>query len=279
MASFIRAYELILQPDNGLATILFQDRSNRGLGIDFEIEKTSDSASNTATIKIYNPNEETIASIGRGDSIQLSAGYHDDISVIAVGTVTETFASVDGTDTLIEINMLEHLTDTSMNETVYGFPTNIQLIDKIVSFIKANVKTASSANVYFIDQIKNYNWSVILYGNPFVLLTEYLSIIDYGYYVSNGVLTIYKIGFALKDSSILINSTNGMIGSPKKITKKDGKTSSQGIEVRSLLNFNLVPGRMVTIESREVSGTHTIDSVNFKGNSVQGDWFCDVRIF
>jgi hypothetical protein len=282
MVSYFRSYELTIEPKAGEPVQFVQDRSQQGLAIEFNIQKSDTEQSNPATVKIFNPSNDTISKIQSGEILRLKAGYHNDISTILIGRITSFFVSVNGMDVVVEIEVeTRPPVKLSINEKMSKGSTNIQIIDKLVTYIIDNVAEVEGKNPYVIPTVQSYKSSVVLAGDPYELLLKYLVPIGYLYVVDNGIISILQTDGFLLESAVNLSPSSGLIGSPKKIQESIKGTDKKrnGIEVKSILNYNFAPRKILVLQSREVTGRYTISTVTFQGNSFSGEWTATVRCF
>lgn len=288
MTSYKREYELTFSPaDGGLADSrqLTQTADKVGLMIDFDIMKSRTEKPNMATITITNPGIDTISSFQKQGIVRLKAGYKGDIATILLGDkVSVSYDESGGTKTL-KVSVMEGVTsyaNLQINKSYALGSTSIDIVNDLVTFIVQNVPSVQSADPYVILAPRVYIEPQVVFGPALDKLTEFLQPLRYEYFINNGVLTILPINGYTKTQQVIVNPKTGMIGSPKPIMTNDRSAKQEakdGIEVSSILNYNFDVGRTMLVSSNETNGVYVIDSVNFVGNSYEGDWLANMKAY
>lgn len=95
--------------------------------------------------------------------------------------------------------------------------------------------------------------------------------------VNDEIYFVDKATGELRDYSMNLSSTTGLIGSVKNSTRKekDNKTT-EGVTFQCLILPDIFPGRRVNIESRLVTGSFVVREVSARGNNRSGDWTMEV---
>lgn len=283
MSSYKREYELTFTGTDGTFKQLTQTADKVGLMIDFNIMKSRTAKPNLATVVITNPGKDTIASFQKQGTVRLKAGYKGDIATILLGDKTSVTYMDDGGTKALSIRVLEGATsyaNLQINKSYSFGSTSLDIISDLVSHIVANVPSVQSADPYVVLTPKVYIEPQVVFGPALDKLTEILSPLGYEYFINNGVLTILAVNGFLRTQQVVINSKTGMIGSPKPIMSTNNAASPgarAGVEVSSILNYNFDVGRTMLVSSNETNGIYMIDSVNFIGNSYEGDWVSNMK--
>jgi hypothetical protein len=282
MTSFSREYQLDFQPTEGKALQFTQSFDKQGLMVDFNITKSITKAANIATISITNPSKDTIATLQKEGIVRFKAGYKGDIATILVGNKqTTTFIDEGGTKR-VELTILEGITKyTSLQfSKQYGKgTTNIQIIKDLVAHIVESNPAVESSNFFFITDFIVYSSEQVVFGNALELLDKFLLAIQYQYFINKGILTIIERNGFIKDLEVILNPDNGLIGYPRPISENNTeKVAKPGVQCRSILNYNFDVGRRLRLFSKDYQGqVFIIDTVNFVGNSFEGEWVCDIK--
>jgi hypothetical protein len=100
-------------------------------------------------------------------------------------------------------------------------------------------------------------------------LDRLMSSADLEWSVQEGALQVLQRGRALQRTAIRLATETGMLESPSR--EKDGK-----IKVRTLLIPDLVPGRLVQIESADIVGTYRVEQAAYRGEFDGGDWGIEI---
>ena len=282
--SYQRAYELIFTDKFGLTTIFDQDADKPGLAIEFNIQKNITRQPNQSTIRIYNPARDTIASLQKEGVVTLRAGYDGDIATIFVGSKEQMNYIDDGATKSIELVCLEGTAshkDLTFAKNYFPGVTNAFIVQDLLIHLIASVPSINQQNLFSILSFTTYTQKQVVYGNAFDLLEQFLAKDEYQYFVNNGVITIIPTSGFIKDQAADIHVGSGMIGSPKPISETNAdKTVRSGVEIETILNYNLDIGRLVRVNSDDFFNSFfRIESVNIRGNSFDGEWISNIKAF
>ena len=253
-----------------------------GLRINFDIIKSTLRTPNLATITITNPNDDTLSFLSEeGTKVALNVGYGSNLGLIFKGTVTNVLQPVDRNNRYAVIYSRDGIKDWETATITRTFKETVSP-DEILSEI---IKEFSDLNVVekddlpkTLENLRGFSAS----GMAKDAIDKVLKKFDYRWHIQDE-------GLYIKDNTILpstgdavlINSTTGMINSPI--------VTEIGADVTTLLNPQLLPERIIKIESQgsevalkslnfrnvkrtKAEGFYRIKEVNFKGDSRQGEW-------
>lgn len=288
MKLFGRKVKLVVYADNTARTI-------EDLWIDFEIKVSRARQPNTAKITVWNLSDKTrgiMASSHQG--LEFYAGYGDTTVLIFAGETTNVVNVEQGID---------RRTVLYAGEGIKNFETK---------FFKKTYEAGTFIKTIFEDMAKAYGLPYTiddpLFEDKLVKGASYTgrvkdvlqkAVKDYGYEwsVQRGVLEIMVEGNALTfgPSAVLLRTDTGLVGSPAIFTKatKGGKTK-QGVRIVSLLNPDIVPGRLIKLEAVQAiqdetelfkkkannldpSGVYIADRLLYHGNNHGGDFFVEIE--
>lgn len=125
-----------------------------------------------------------------------------------------------------------------------------------------------------LDRVGNtFPEGVVLHGYVYRRLTEALRSAGLSWSIQDGVLQVLQRGQALQRSAVLLSADHGMLDSPE--VGKNGI-----VTVRALLQPDLVPGQLVHIDSRVVTGDFRIERGEYTGDTRGDEWTAslDVRM-
>lgn len=91
--------------------------------------------------------------------------------------------------------------------------------------------------------------------------------------IQNGELQVLPKGAALNKSAVTLKESTGLVGSPE-LGTDDGKPQ---LKCRSLLNGEIVPGRMIHVISENLDGFFRAERVVYSGQTQGNDWYCDIE--
>lgn len=233
------------------------------LKVVFEIEKTSESTPNKAKISIYNLSSTSRKEYQKkGLTIRVDAGYQGLVEVLFLGDVHKPKFDRKGPDiiTTFEAGDGERaLVNTHFSKS-YGAGTKVvQIIQDIADALGVAVGT--------VIGIKRdvYN-SGVTFSKSAKYAMDYLTKKqDLEWSIQNNTLQVIPKTAHLGEEAILITKDTGLIGVPS-VENQDG------VKFYSLLNPKLQPGRLVRIESDQVTGHFKLRKVKFEGDSHGDKW-------
>lgn len=103
------------------------------------------------------------------------------------------------------------------------------------------------------------------------------------YNVTSGVLNVSEEnGLLSKDRTLapVINPATGLIDLPFHTTdtgrkpKKD-KRRRRGVQFKALLNTDIVPGKIVKLESKWITGFYRVNTARFSGETRGNEWYVE----
>lgn len=258
-----------------------------GLQITFDISKTADikrTNGNSATIEIYNLSRDNIALL-QGDFLKcsFSVGYADEgTRVVAEGNVVEVKTIKRGTDFITQVRMGEGYTDLN-HERLSGVVSPGSKVSDVVEQIRQqmpNVARGAYTGTNLNSPIV-FGWS--LNGTPAEMLRKVAEANNIEFSVTGGVLNISDVNGLYTKNTVLapvISEATGMIDSPFRTTAQGrmmpkDKKRKPGVQFKSLLNTECVPGRIVKIDSDFIKGFYRINSTRFSGDFRGGDWYVE----
>jgi hypothetical protein len=263
------------------AAVIFGIKGQQGtrvedLKISFEIEKTSESNTNSATILIYNlnPNHRGILQKEENLFIILEVGYGGEFNQLFIGDISKVIITKQGNDWVTNIEAgdgNQSLKDATLDKSYKnGTPIKTIINDAIDSMkVTGNVVAGVISDVG--DEV--FQQGVSISDTAKNVIDKLTSKLGLEFSIQDNEIQILGPDSDIGDSAILINPDLGLIGSPIKRDK--------GIEFTALIFTTKVrPGILVKLESREIEGTFKVRKINFVGDTRGNDWvmkgICDV---
>jgi hypothetical protein len=241
------------------------------LRIQFVIEKTSETTPNQGMVKIFNlksDNREKFQEEGSEFGVILQTGYGEQLEVVLKGDVTNNGIKSEkqGPDIVTTINVgdgQKQITEKVTN-TSFGAGTNIfTILNTLTSDLGFPLKKPL-ATTGLTPQISNTG--EVLSGNTSDLLTQYLNLQGFEWNVQNEELVIKKPNEPSNFVEfVLITSESGLVGSP-------AKKSEELVEFTALHNPQIEPGRLIDLQSRDISGNFLCRKVTHRGDTDDGDF-------
>ena len=248
VGSYIRKVSLVITTKNN-GTVEIYDLSE--LHIVFKVTANVQQTPNSANIKVYNLNNNTYKSIidnSAGAEVVLSAGYDDNFGIIFKGQITQIFrnkeSNIDTNLNIIAIDgdnifsdgfvSLSEERGTSPNSRLYTIvnnstePTSIDKIEET----KTNEEKSVRGKVYFGLVKEELRKSTSANGQL--------------WYIKNNKVVVYSTSIYTEEAkkTTILNHKTGMIGFPTQ--------TQEGINVKTLLNPNIVEGDAIEVNSNSI---------------------------
>lgn len=270
-----RSYFLKLQTLEGTVHTINE------LRITFEITMSNISFPNLAKIEIYNPSLNTIANITQ---ITLSGGYKDNVCLLFNGEIRNIFIVKLGVDRIVTIYAGdgERAWKTStFNKTFSSSVPAFYVINEVAKSFGLGVKIQGISNIANRELGQTFSGSSKDVMNALAL--EY----DFDWFIQEGNIIVIPKNAALISNDIAVLAANtGMIGS--------ATLTEIGVDVKSLLNPELHPGKMFKVQSttsliaignlffrnvkRSVGeGVYKIIETLHIGDTHDGEWVTEVK--
>lgn len=232
---FPRKLRLVIADDDGAGVDLGK------LSCIFQVERIAQGGVAFARVGVFNLSEDTIGKIGKVyTQIRLEGGYPGRIGTIFNGQVRNSYPIKDGADKRLDIFAQEAAADLDNVSVNLDFSNGTTLHDILRTIIDAfsNI-TVSATSLDFLTNVTIAK--EIVSGSAIHQLERLRLAYRFNYQVIGGVFHAIDFGRAPGDAAIKISRETGMIGSPL--------ISTAGIEVRTLLDPRIFPGRRIDVET------------------------------
>jgi hypothetical protein len=274
-----------------------------GLRTTFKIEKTLTSEPNTLELELYNLSPATIALIEMQEAVvTLEVGYEKLSEVLYIGGIhhredtksvtphkhrnrprpngntadsTTSAQPLSGTTTRdagdiitrIECSSgLQEMQTATLEETFREGTPILQVLEKAAG--KLGVTLGQIDATKFTGALEN---GLTVSGFVSDIMDELVGDAEADWSIQDDALQVLGKDLTLLDGMVILASEpfggTGLIGSPSRTDK--------GCIGRSLLNPKIVPGRLLTIKSRNVNGTFKCVKVTYQGDTHGEDWYAD----
>ena len=269
---FNRNYRLEIEGNGVLTTIT-------GLRIEFLCKKNRSSTANEMTVKVYNPNRDTInQSLSSGAIARLYAGYGDDIKLIAQSQITTAYPTKQGVDTILTLECLdgiENIRKTKVSISFQRGSTVKQVLNALVAYLQIPLKVAPD-----VDLSKQFNNGYSYAGGVGVALDEVTSRAFAKWTIQDGTLMVLGQLGTTNTTAVYLTPETGLIGIPTPV--EDTVNSLEVGEIRrgykftSLLQGDILPSDKISIKSKYVDSEYIVESVEHKGDTHAKDWVSEV---
>lgn len=243
-------------------------KSYNGFRIKFKIIKTSDSKPNKSNVQIYNLSKEsrTLAE-KKGLVFLLSAGYETTQETLFSGDVARIITELDGPDyvTTFEAGDGEKAFQTARLEKSFQEGADVKdVFSEIISSLGKTIKDITSI------KSQKLNNGIALTGLSRTHMDELTKRYGLEWSIQDGGIQVLEKNKSTKEVAIVLNSNSGLVGVPKK--KEDGS-----IDLVSLLQPQIKPGRTIRVESRFVNGDFVCRKVTHTGDTHGQDWYSQIE--
>jgi hypothetical protein len=244
-----------------------EGRDFTGLRVSFQIEKTSESNSNTSRISVYNLNKENRSFVEQeGLNAILKVGYTPPGSetlseIIFQGDTKKVENKLQGADwlTTFEVGDGEAaLVNSKFNKS---FSKGLSLSSAIDEVAKTLGKPISVIQGIKDKVFKN---GLTLSGSTKEILDSLTLEGGVEWSIQDDEIIILPPTGTDGETAFLISRDTGLIGSPIKREK--------GIELITALNPKIRPGRQIQVESKFLKGLFRVRKVIHDGDSLEGNW-------
>jgi hypothetical protein len=248
------------------------EKSDKILEVEFDIEKSLTSEPNTASIGVYmlqKANRDRIVSSSDVDVVFKIGHKGQDLAQIFGGTLRHAYNEWSNRTVITKIEGDDG--GASYRNTVisasFGVGTSVlDVLKKAVDGLdigRGNLSSISSVTLR--NGESTYPNGTAIHGRARDVVTRLVSSCGLSWSVQDGSFQLRENGKPVVGTAIVLKSDTGLIGSPKRTENHDGKPPV--VEVESLVIPGLYPGRIVVLESLDISGNFMVSKVKFSGRS------------
>lgn len=259
------------------------------LNIRFDVTKTTNNKDkqNQATIEIYNLSRDKQKWLEQPYiGVVLSAGFLDTTSKrLFAGQATYVTTRKSGTDTITQIQLGDsyvELNQKTVSKLVAPGKTIKDVIDEIAKEIPGVSRTVFNGLNIKSQVIDGYPLS----GTVRQQLDEIARAHQIDYHIDDGVLYAYdSAGTSTDDlaTAFVIAKDTGMIERPYATSgdtrKVQGdKKKKPRVQVKTLLNPEIIPGSIVKIEDENFNGYYKVVEIRTYGEYRGSDWYTELLL-
>lgn len=259
--NFIRQWNLIAEDAKGSGLDLSKLRCV------FSIEKKDTVTPNTGVFIIYNATKNTIASLQKDfKKLIVNGGYESNNGLLFNGNIKGFEVGRDKLDTFIKLSCGDG--DKAFNYTVIN--TTLAKGANADS-IYQEASSSLGLNTNYKSELKSEPLprGKVLYGRPQEFLKELAFNNNSSFSIQDGEILFLNKSDVLPSQAVLINSNNGMIGSPS--------LTDNGVQCVCLINPLLKVGVKVQIESEFLNGQFRIIEVKHHGDTQGNEFYTEFK--
>lgn len=259
-------------------------RVSAPLRVAFEIERTTRSTPNKASVRLYNLTRDHQAQVQDAAEAQLviEAGYDGERGPEQLfrGEVTRSRGNgppsqrseKSGADVVTYVEGRDAGAAYSRARVAQSFEPGVSVVTVLRAC--ADAMGVGPGNVDEVSRLaagQTFAEGVTLSGSAPRELTRLLRQLGLRWSVQHGALQLLRQGDALQTRAMRLTPGTGLLGSPT--------VGSRGrVTVRALLSPDLWPGRRVALESERVEGRYVCRAVTYRGDSHGQDWLAECEL-
>lgn len=256
-----------------------------GLRVVFRISKTLGPKLNSAEIKVWNMAEDTAAATKqRGAKILLSAGYRGEVRLLFVGDVDLVTTEIEGPDRVTSMKAGDGLLAARTARQFEALASAVnpgQVLERLGENAGIAVKDAIAR--LRTDGVgaaaSTFANGIVLAGPIQEQFQRFAESLGYDTAaIRDEALLFYRQGKHDGQPEVSLTPESGLIGSPTWAKEQTPLGAKRDIlKVRSLLNGELQPARLLHVKSEQEDGWFIIQSVTHTGDTHGADWYSDVE--
>ncbi len=249
----------------------------------FDVEKTSTSEPNKATIQVYNLSQHSRDLIDEQDvAVVLKAGYEDLLQTVFVGVIKRGEHRKEPPDVITELECKDGGVDLETAEFRRSYKAGTSRRRVVQDIIDAmpNTDTGLLTASGISGSIPG---KLALSGGCRHMLNRLARSWDFEWSVQDGAVQILdETGTTLPAGlAIVLSSSTGLIGSPSKVarSKKGARTnlSGAGAKFKSLLLPTIKPGVYVDLRGDTIKGFYKAETVAHRGDTHSSEWITETE--
>jgi len=278
------------QRDRGYRLIVGDYKTEQGvlienLHVTFEVSKSSDNkrGGNSASIEIYNLSDTTLAKFETEFlACEFHVGYKDvGINRLVVGEVVQVSTRKSGNDRVTQLLLGEGYIALNHQTLKATIPPGKRVFD-VVEEIRKRMPGIDRGVFAGMNGEQLCTYGYPLSGTPKKALEELCEAYRLEYSIDRNTLSITDEGGLrdkLRTTAFVLNKDTGLIEIPyyaqERVKAKGDKTKRTGVQFKALLNTEIVPGSIVKLESKTVSGYYKVTTARYYGGYRDNDWYVE----
>lgn len=204
---------------------------------------------------------------------QLDAGYEGARSMLFRGDTRRIEHKRDGVDWVTVITAgdgIHAIRNARVRASFAPGTTIATIVDSIVQ--QMEVGAGNSREILStLAATTTVRAGTVLHGQAAQELTRICTANGLEWSIQDGALQLLRRGGRLARTGILLSPESGLLGSPERAGYKRFK-------VQSLLIPDLVPGRVVVLDSSTARGDYKVMSAEYSGDTRSEDWTCSMVV-
>lgn len=252
----------------------------KDLRIAFKISKSLKPEPNKAEIKVWNLNQTNRLFLEQQAEatlipVQLEVGYALGTSVIYQGELRSTNTIIDGPDYITTIGSGDKEDQCRKARCQVSFKRETTADQVILGVAKS--LGVSEGNL--TDAVKTLKFSTlgqlfaegtVITGSAAREMTNLCHSVGLSWSIQDGKLQLIPLTKTLAGTAVKLTPSTGLVDSPSVDKKKV-------LSCKCLIQPDIIPGRLIVIESVNHSGGYRVEEVDYIGDTHGTDWYCDIK--
>ncbi len=249
------------------------------LRIVFSVERSTDSEPDKCEIQITNLGSETRALVRKRPlRVRLEAGYADDLSTLFVGDLIYGASRLDGVDWVTTLQVGDGMRAYRNAQVAQSFREGTTAIDALKQVAKEMQLALPTALLNNPELQAQFAAGITVDGQASRQMTRLLEPFGFRWTIQHGQLVILRDADIAAQPALVVDSSNGLIGSPETGTpSKENKVPTTTI--KTLLNDQILPGRAIQLTSRDhTAARFKVVKTTLTGDTHGGDFMNESEI-
>lgn len=240
------------------------------LDVEFSIPFDDDTEANEAEIVVYNLSQNSISQLKNDQTLDVTAGYGNDVGVIFSGRISKVSSKYVGVDKQTVIYAIDREGKKERQITSISYKAGVKASYILKDLIK---RLKLPIAVFKMRRDHTYKDAVTVSGNLLENIRNYSEVCGVSTYICKG--KVYSRWIKDGDNiNFTVSTETGLLESPEPFEEEyaDENTTEiiKGYKVKMLLQHRITTASVLNIKSKNVSGTfrvrsgeHSFDGSNF----------------
>lgn len=267
-----------------IGPVLIEPGGRQQASVSFEVQKSTKREPNKAQIQVINLSDSRVQQLaGLEDvQVQLDAGYQDGKDTIFVGDVRDMWTVRETPDRITKIEAQDGGRSYRTASIQRSFAPGTTVASVITACAEAmgvgiGNTTALALRADLVDGGPNYATGTTLSGPAWRELSRVCTSAGIRYSIQNGVLQLRRAGRPAVTSAVRLTPDTGLIGSPTR-GQRDRRTRKVSYSATALLRPGIYPGRVIRIESRDLTANLLCKNATYSGETTGSNWYVNMDL-
>lgn len=250
------------------------------LDLSFKVARTTRREPNSAEIQVFNLSRQTRARVEQGGLIRLYAGYEDPAQIFQ-GDSRYVYTTRDGTEqitTLIARDGGHGYVDSPISRA-YAPGTPVETVIRDALDVMGIGRGNLADFVYGLDGGQDLADGYVAHGPANRVLNDLIRASGCRWSVQHGALQVQRRGQALQTRVVVLSPDSGLLGSPTWDERGLRSGGRRGVlTCVTLIQPGIEPGRMVRIDTVDVTGDFEVRGIEYVGDTRADDWTASLTL-